>query len=302
VTSLPIRFCPNVSLPNHFIVLLFYAMLLKMFRWKNAPRALAKRNPYVTAILEADIVADITGGDSFSDIYGMRRFITGFLRKWLIKAFGKKLVLLPQTYGPFKRRLSRILARHIINYASLLYSRDRAGVDYVKRLLGPAKSDEKVKLVPDVGFILDPRKPEHEEIRTLEKIKEARKTLVGLNVSGLLSGDGGNFFGLKIDYPALTQSIVELLMKRDNTVILLIPHVVSLEKPDNTPRTTLSRKRYREQSDTICSRPIQPQRNQVHNRSVRLFCRLADALLYRRTLPGHPRGRYCLQRQVLWGL
>jgi len=258
VKSMPIRFCKNVFRADHFLTLFLYAMLMKVFRGPRTRKAFAGRNPYLRVIVEADMVADITGGDSFSDIYGMRRFITGFLRKWLIRLFGKKLVLLPQTYGPFDKRLTRVLARHIINYAELVYSRDRKGLGDVETLLGPGRDAGKVRFSPDVGFLLDPRRPEGEEIELLEKIKGPGTTLVGLNVSGLLScgsDSGNNMFNLKIDYPALIDSIVEFLMNQAGTAILLVPHVVPVRQGDASPPARVKKKGYREQSDSVvCGR------------------------------------------------
>ncbi len=258
VKSMPIRFCKNVFRADHFFVLLLYAMLMKVFRGPRTRKAFAGRNPYLRAIAEADMVADITGGDSFSDIYGMRRFITGFLRKWLIRLFGKKLVLLPQTYGPFDKRLTRLLARHIINYAALVYSRDRKGLGDVEALLGAGRDAGKVRFTPDVGFLLDPCRPEGDEIESLERIKGSGATLVGLNVSGLLScgsDSGNNMFNLKIDYPALIDSIVEFLMNQAGTAILLVPHVVPVRQGDASPPARVKKKGYREQSDSVaCGR------------------------------------------------
>lgn len=258
VKSMPIRFCKNVFLSDHFLVLFFYAMLMKVFRGPRARKAFARRNPYLRAIAEADMVADITGGDSFSDIYGMRRFVIGFLRKWLIIAFRKKLVLLPQTYGPFDKRLTRVLARHIINYAALVYSRDRKGLEDVGALLGAGKGDGKIRFVPDVGLVLDPHRPDSAEVESFENIKSAGKTLVGLNVSGLLSCGSdarNNMFNLKIDYPALIDSIVEFLMNQEGTAVLLVPHVVSSVEGDSSNRKSVNKKGYREQSDSVaCAR------------------------------------------------
>lgn len=258
VKSMPIRFCKNVFQSDHFLVLFFYAMLMKVFRGPRARKALARRNPYLRAIAEADMVADITGGDSFSDIYGMRRFIFGFLHKLLIIAFRKKLVLLPQTYGPFDKRLTRVLARHIINYAALVYSRDRKGLEDVEALLGAGKGAGKIKFAPDVGLVLDPHRPDSAEVESFENIKSAGKTLIGLNVSGLLSRTGeaqDNIFNLKVNYHTLLDSIVEFLMKQDGTAVLLVPHVVTLNKPGHLPPTSPPKKGYREQSDSAaCAR------------------------------------------------
>ena len=258
VKSMPIRFCTNVVLPNHFMVLLLYGMILKIFRGHRLREALSRRNAYLRTILEANVVFDNTGGDSFSDIYGMGRFIKGFLRKWLVKVFQKPLVLLPQTYGPFRRRLTKVLARRIISYATVVYSRDRKGLEDVRKLIGEGRSDDKIKFIPDVGFLLDPSRPAGEEIESLEKLKSGRKTLVGLNVSGLLScisDSGDNVFKLRVNYPALIDSVVEFLMRQEDTLILLVPHVVPLKKSVAMPRGSVPKRGYREQSDSVaCER------------------------------------------------
>jgi polysaccharide pyruvyl transferase WcaK-like protein len=201
IKELPIRFCKNVFLESHFIVLFSYALLLKVFRWDGFRRFCTRRNASLRCIAEIDMVADITGGDSFSDIYGMRRFVLGFLRKWLVLLFNKDLIMLPQTYGPFKRPLTRVMARYILKKASLVYSRDRAGVEYVNKLLNDEPSAD---------------------------IRVQNSIVVGLNVSGLLFNGGysrNNMFGLRTDYRELICEIVEMLLKDEKVTVLLIPHV-----------------------------------------------------------------------------
>ena len=227
IRELPVRFCKNIFLENHFVVLCLYALLFKVFRWERFKRFCARRNASLHCITQMDMVADITGGDSFSDIYGMRRFTLGFLRKWLVLLFNKDLVMLPQTYGPFKRRLSRAMARYILRRASLVYSRDRAGVEYVNNLLNNTENG-KVRFAPDVGFVLDSRKPKQLDIEPSADIQAQNSIVVGLNVSGLLFNGGynrNNMFGLKTDYRELIYAVIEMLLKNEKAVVLLIPHV-----------------------------------------------------------------------------
>jgi len=228
IRRLPIRFCKNVFLPNHFLILALYALLLRLLPLKRVKSYLKSRNSYLEHIVEMDLVIDITGGDSFSDLYGMRRFLLVFLCKWLTIAFRKKLVLLPQTYGPYNRWLTRVLARHILNHADVIYSRDRSGVEFVKDLLNTKSMEGKVKFLPDVAFVLDAHRPDSADICSLEGIRTESTVIVGLNVSGLLYHGGysrNNMFGLKTDYVCLIHSIIDRLMKYDNAVVLLVPHV-----------------------------------------------------------------------------
>jgi len=227
IRELPIRFCMNVFRGNHFLVLCLYALLFKVFRWEGFNRFCARRNASLRSIIQMDLVADITGGDSFSDIYGMRRFVLGFLRKWLVLLFNKDLVMLPQTYGPFKRRLSRAMARYILRRASTIYSRDRAGVEEVNKLLNNTENG-KVRFAPDVAFVLDSREPQNMDISELRKLRAEDAIVVGLNVSGLLYNGGhtrDNMFGLKTDYRELICEIIKMLLKEEEVVVLLIPHV-----------------------------------------------------------------------------
>jgi colanic acid/amylovoran biosynthesis protein len=225
---MPIRFCRNVFLPYHFWVLLLNAWLLKMLPWKRFQNLLATINPCVKTLVETDLVFDITGGDSFSDIYGMRRLFLDFLRKSLVFQYCGKLIMLPQTYGPFSKRAARILARRVLNHATLVYSRERSGVNSVKNLLNTKNADGKIRCAPDVAFILDARRPKDSNVRSLERLKAENAALIGFNISGLLFHGGytrDNMFNLKTDYRGLICSIIELLTGYSGTAILLVPHV-----------------------------------------------------------------------------
>ena len=223
------RFCRNVFLRSHFCVLLLNAILVKLLPFRRFRNLLSAINPYVKTLLETDKVFDITGGDSFSDIYGLRRFlIFGFLQKWLITKFGKELILLPQTYGPFKRSITRLMAKCILKRAGVVYARDRSSVEIVRILLGNHINNGRIRFMPDVAFALDSYKPEHIDIMALDSKRTKDSIVVGLNISGLLINGGytqGNMFGLKTNYSELVYSVVDLLMKDKRLLVLLVPHV-----------------------------------------------------------------------------
>jgi len=228
IDTLPIRFSKNIFLPYHFLKFVFYALLMKISPGLRLKRFLAGRNRYFRILFEADFIADITGGDSFSDIYGFKRFFWVFLSKWLIILSGKKLVLLPQTYGPFKRALTRRMARYVLKHADLVYSRDHAGVSYLRNVLNITANSGKIRFAPDLAFVLDSRKPDNFDAALPPKVKDGNAILVGLNVSGLLFNGGytkDNMFGLKTDYQALIRKITDLFLDKEKVIIILIPHV-----------------------------------------------------------------------------
>lgn len=229
VENLPVRFCKNIFMRNHYIVLFSMAILLKIFRFKAAMNYFAKHNPYLERILELDLVADITGGDSFSDIYGTRRFVQGALLKYLWLLFGIKFYFLPQTYGPFNRGWVRCAARHLLKRADRVYSRDQQGYAVIQTLFQKKQPIlKKVRIVPDVAFVLDSSPVQDTLTELLEQYKRGGKTIIGFNVNGLLYSGGytrNNMFSLSVDYPEMVQEVITGFLKDTETIILLIPHV-----------------------------------------------------------------------------
>jgi polysaccharide pyruvyl transferase WcaK-like protein len=179
-------------------------------------------------VAEADLVGDVRGGDSFSDIYGMRGFLLSFLMVWSVLLVRGSIVQFPQTYGPYKSPLARWLARYILKWSSVIIARDKQSQKVAQDLIGSGK---KVLLSPDVAFSLeavvpfsiklDPPIPVNCQLSTVNC------PVIGLNVNGLMYNGGytrNNMFGLKMDYPRfLTQMLTALLLENTGDV-WLIPH------------------------------------------------------------------------------
>ncbi len=169
-----------------------------------------------------DCVLDIGGGDSFTDIYGGRRF--GFL--WLSKAMTLArripLLLSPQTIGPFTRQPQSTLAAFAMRYARLVVARDPASFEVAAEMAPRARLLQAV----DVAFAL----PYEPRARTEETIE------VGINVSGLLFNggySGANEFGMEVDYAAYSRRLIEALLAKPNVAVKLISHVNTDTRPED---------------------------------------------------------------------
>ena len=222
--SWPVRYCFNLF-ARHHIAKLGVAVFLCNFIPFIKKRYIGTDST-LGEILRCDLVCDITGGDSFSDIYGLPRFLRGYLLKYVCQLTGKPFVLLPQTYGPFQTQLARILARQIFNQSQTIYSRDRQGLAVVQELIGPSR---KVKHCPDVAFIMDSIRPDTPQVAFLEQLKVEKKQLIGLNISGLLYHGGytqDNMFNLAGDYPELIINIISYFSCLADHHVLLVPHVL----------------------------------------------------------------------------
>lgn len=177
--------------------------------------------PLGGALHRADIVFDIGGGDSFTDIYGARRFLTVWITKmraWLAR---RPYLLSPQTVGPFNSLYSRILARNVMNLSRAVVTRDLPSTEFLKELGVKGTILE----ATDVAMRLPYDTPEP---------YAGEKVRVGINVSGLMMSGGytqSNQFGLKSDYGELIRDIIRYFQGIDNVELHLVGHVQSNEQP-----------------------------------------------------------------------
>jgi colanic acid/amylovoran biosynthesis protein len=225
----PIRFCYDPVTRDHFWKLLLGVIFVALLPFLRS--GFAKQKSTLGVICRADLIVDITGGDSFSDIYGIKRFVLDYFTKRLCQMTGKPFVMLPQTYGPFKNPVTRLLASRVLKKTARIYSRDKEGIEVIKELIGRT---DKLALCPDVAFILDAKMPDRSSVdnRQLWNLLfgQKKKKVIGLNVSGLLYNGGytgNNEFGLKSPNRELIKKIIDHFSDLPDTNILLVPHVVS---------------------------------------------------------------------------
>lgn len=170
---------------------------------------------YINYIRSLDVVLDIGAGDSFSDIYGKKRFFIQVFTKIINALFSNKSILSPQTIGPFKCLSSEKIASFIINKTDLVFARDEisfhVGNKYGKCILGT-----------DVALSMPFESTKRNIIKNIAR--------VGLNVSGLLWNGGytkDNQFGLAHDYKEYIVSLINKFNEIGNIEIHLISHVIA---------------------------------------------------------------------------
>lgn len=174
------------------------------------------RKEFRDAVRACHLVLDIGEGDSFTDIYGFKRFMYYWLSKNIVCFVGTPLILAPQTIGPFNGLIARMLAKQVMRRCLKIFTRDNLSSAYLKELGISGNVDE----ATDVAFRLPYTQP--------TKINDG-KVRVGINVSGLLfSGGytGKNQFGLSIDYPATMRALLTELTARADVEVHLVSHVI----------------------------------------------------------------------------
>jgi colanic acid/amylovoran biosynthesis protein len=228
IPVLNIRFSKRFYLSNNVAVLIAIAIIARFIPAKRLSQWVIRRNTVLRDLSKADVCLSVAGGDSFSDIYGLVRLIYVSLPQILVLLLGKRLILLPQTLGPFKSRSAKLIANFIMTRASRIYARDYLSVKVTDFSIDSENGNGKVRFCYDLAFILDSSPPRHIDVVGLLDYQSGRAALVGLNVSGLLMMGGytkGNMFGLKTSYASLVRAMVDRMILEEDANVLLIPHV-----------------------------------------------------------------------------
>lgn len=199
--------------------------------WANVNLSLripSTHNVVAELIRSCDLVLDISGGDSFSDLYGMDRLRAVLAPKLASLRAGRPLALLPQTYGPFTGPAAQRRAADVIKRAAVAWSRDDESLAVLQQLLGTDFDPQRHRRGVDVAFALEPRRPE-DRPEWMDKLLHRRGTtpIVGVNVSGLLdTRDPG--FDLQSDYGAAMRDLVARLA--EDAFVVLVPHSGSRDR------------------------------------------------------------------------
>ncbi|WP_158265608.1 polysaccharide pyruvyl transferase family protein [Blastopirellula marina] len=184
--------------------------------------------PTIKKIRGMQALLDVSGGDSFSDIYGQYRFDSIVGDKMVAISQGKPLILLPQTYGPFISEKNRQTASRVVRSARAVWARDERSYAIVRDLLGDQFDPERHKATVDMAFGLPVAAPDDSIANEIREFASQAEVLVGLNVSGLLyrSPSGGiEDFNFKSNYRDIIQELLKRLLAEPNVRVLLVGHV-----------------------------------------------------------------------------
>jgi polysaccharide pyruvyl transferase WcaK-like protein len=202
---------------------------------------LHRLHPLLRILGGLDLILDISGGDSFSDIYGDRRFKTVTLPKLVALELGVPLILLPQTYGPYGAARAREVAARILSHADAAWARDARSLELARAVAGPDAGPDRFHLGVDVAFGLPARRPAAADlVATVEEFRSSFPIVVGLNVSGLMYNQPGvdqRHYGMRAPYRETIHALIERLLSVDGLGIMLVPHVAG---PEATPDCDVS--------------------------------------------------------------
>lgn len=187
-------------------------------------------NAAAQRIRTAGAVFDLSGGDSFTDLYGAERLRQILLHKQIVLSLGTPLVLLPQTYGPFRSPRAERAARGLVRGAAAAWARDPISHERLRALLGDDFDADRHRLGVDMAFGLPtlalPVSALPAPLSTWLGAERDRP-VVGINVSGLCyrSPEAAAGLGLSVDYPGVIHALVDRLLEQSDARIVLLAHV-----------------------------------------------------------------------------
>lgn len=212
------------GLKHHLSVIVFFSCLYRHVPLRSFHRWIATSIPWIGELEKTDLVGDIRGGDSFSDIYGLKRLILSSLPILSVIWVKRSLVLFPQTYGPFKSRTARWIARRTIRNSTTVIARDKESQRIAQELAAPG---QQVLLSPDVAFALHADVMDSAFFNFEDSPQPIPENAIGLNVNGLMYNGGytgKNMFGLKLDYRTFLTALATELLAHHPGPLLLVPH------------------------------------------------------------------------------
>ena len=210
---------------------------LQQLRWATH-LGLRSLHPVLRSLVALDAILDISGGDSFSDIYGQWRFDSVVAPKRLAIDLGVPLVLLPQTYGPYRDAANRTQARDLVLSAAQVWARDPRSLQVVRELAADDPKPRELIQGVDVAFGLPVQQPANEEVqRVLARARKRGGPILGVNVSGLVYNNPGEDkarYHFQDPYREIVELLLEGLLADKRATVILIPHVVSPCTPEES--------------------------------------------------------------------
>ena len=206
-------YAPLGNFPKNYTNIKFVQHRVKMknpMYWKTLKHEFSK----------CDCIFDVTYGDGFSDIYGAVWNANTDMQKQIANLSSAPLVLLPQTYGPYKNPLLKRWAINIIKKSALCFSRDALSAQEMKKL-------GCTNIIPttDLAFAL----PFDKQMFSFNNDKKK----IGINISSLLWNNWDSNIKLTTDYKKYCNEIISYCTELNDTEVHLIPHVIDSKNLDS---------------------------------------------------------------------
>lgn len=192
------------------------------------------RNEILREYVESDAVIN-TGGDNLTEDYGTLSlaFNLSYLLIGLI--FKKPVVIYAESIGPFRGRISRLMANFVLNRVNLITIREEISK---KNLNLINVNKPRICLTADSAFLLKAVNAKRlTELLNTESITENDRPLVGISISKIISRYG--FADIEKpeekyqQYVSVMAKTIEYITDNLEATVVIVPHVIDPRKNDD---------------------------------------------------------------------
>lgn len=215
----------NTILIKNTQKLIFRRGINKIFRKINIPYAM--KFPINKKVIEDNDIIISIGGDMYTiakylrnrDKYVYKNSLVDFGNVALEK--GKKIIIIGASIGPFGdyRKAVDYYSEHL-KRCELILCREKNSISYLKSI----NVDRNVTLFPDPAFFVINSAP-----KAVDSYKDAK--YIGLNLSPLSFYE--TYGGITTEVINILKTLIEEIIEKTETPIMLIPHVFNVKENDN---------------------------------------------------------------------
>lgn len=157
---------------------------------------------------EVDVILDASGF-RYSDQWDLKLSLESYKEYKRYKKQGKKIILMPQAFGPFETEESRIMINKIMDTVDLVFAREMTSYNYLINALDK-RYLHKINLSPDFTSSINGQSPEY-------FVKEEKKIAIVPNIRML-----DKYSGKENNYIKLLTNIIKFLIDNGYNPFFLI--------------------------------------------------------------------------------
>lgn len=183
----------------------------------------------INSIKDADVIFSCGGGNFYSNTFLASDLILNLLTIIFAGIKNKPIVMLPQSFGPFKHKYHRLLVKLSLSFVKSILVREPVSYDLLKDLNIP---NEKIRLTPDLALGLTVKKLEQSV--TMDPCTHVKIGFTIIDRERQFSG-----FHHQNEYTdVIVRTIKQLLLDEQTSVFLFVQSYGPSEDQDDNIITT----------------------------------------------------------------
>lgn len=214
------------KLPLRLIKYFFYALFKKI----GVKIDFLVSDEILAAYEKSDIIISSNFGDAFNDLYGKILFSSIICQHILAYLSGSPVIFFPQSIGTFNSRITKFMAKLILNRAKVIMVRELLTEVHLLKI---GVNEDLIYYVPDMAFLLETADEDLvNEILDVEGVGYEDKNIVGLSVRtdmALLSKSSGQ----EETYVDMMVQMINHITHKMNSIVIIVPNATLTEGYDN---------------------------------------------------------------------